>query len=101
MFSKGTLWAGAISGSVTLLRDAGAHRSGNLNDREYAVHTTANLTSTLGLMAGFEYGAFLGSALLPGAGTVIGTILGGILGDRLGQIIGQQAGTSLFQEPVR
>lgn len=98
MFSRGTLWAGAISGGVALLRDAGAHRSGELSDRNYALHTTANLTSTLGLMAGFEYGAYLGSALLPGAGAVIGTILGGIVGDRLGQAVGQESGSWLFPE---
>ncbi|CAA7600458.1 Hypothetical protein DEACI_1111 [Acididesulfobacillus acetoxydans] len=98
MLSKGTLWAGVISAGFALWRDAGAHRSGRLDDREYAVHTTSDLTSALGLMAGFEYGACLGSAIVPGAGAVIGTILGGIVGDRLGQALGQGAGSALFPE---
>jgi outer membrane lipoprotein SlyB len=46
-------------------------------------------------MAGIEYGAVLGTTIMPGVGTVVGSVVGGLLGDRLGRNVGQLAGTSL------
>lgn len=98
MFSKGTLWAGAISGGVNQIRDARNFSAGKLKEEDYVVNTTTNVTETLGLMAGLEYGAMIGSSLLPGVGSIVGTILGGILGDRLGNVVGLQVGNSLFKQ---
>ncbi|MHB1653356.1 MAG: hypothetical protein ACYCVD_12880 [Desulfitobacteriaceae bacterium] len=96
MFSKGTLWAGAISGGIAQIKDTNAYAGGKIKANEYAAQTTTNVAGAFGLMAGFEYGAVLGSSLLPGIGTIAGTILGGILGDRLGNVVGTQIGNVLF-----
>ena len=97
-FSKGTLWAGAISGGIAQIKDTNAYAGGKMKPNEYAAQTTTNVTGALGLMAGLEYGTVLGSSLLPGIGTVAGTILGAILGDRLGNVVGSQVGNMLFRD---
>lgn len=94
--SKGTLWAGIISGGLAQIKVTSAYSNGQLTSNEYSVHTTKNVTGALGLMAGLEYGAMLGSMVFPGVGTVLGTIGGAILGDRLGSSIGLQVGNALF-----
>lgn len=97
-FSKGTLWAGAISGGIAQIKDSNAYVGGKIKANEYVVHTTTNLTGVLGLMAGLEYGAALGSFLMPGIGTIAGTIFGAIIGDRLGNVVGNQIGNKLFED---
>ncbi|MDR3542139.1 MAG: hypothetical protein P4L69_14390 [Desulfosporosinus sp.] len=96
MFNKGTLWAGAISGSLNQIKGSREYTSGKINANEYVAHTTTNVSETIGLMAGLEYGAILGSSLIPGVGSIIGTILGGILGDRLGNAVGTQVGNAFI-----
>jgi len=96
MFSKGTLWAGAISGGIAQIKGSREYTSGKINANEYAAHTTTNVSETLGLMAGFEYGAILGSSLIPGVGSIIGAIVGGVLGDRLGNVVGTQVGNTFI-----
>lgn len=98
MFSKGTLWAGAISGGIAQIKGSREYTSGKINANEYAAHTTINVSQTLGLMAGLEYGTILGSSLLPGIGSIAGTILGGILGDRLGNLVGIQVGKAIIKQ---
>ena len=98
MFSKGTLWAGAISGGIAQITGSHAYTDGKINANEYVAHTTINVSETIGLMAGLEYGAILGSSLIPGVGSVIGTILGGILGDRLGNVVGIQVGNAFIKQ---
>lgn len=98
MFSKGTLWAGAISGGVNQLRGSREYTNGKINANEYVAQTTTNVSETVGLMAGLEYGAILGSSLIPGVGSIVGTILGGILGDRLGNFIGMQLGNTFTNQ---
>ena len=97
MFSKGTLFAGAISGGITQIKGSREYTSGKISENEYVVHTTTNVSETIGLMAGFEYGAIIGASLIPGVGSIIGTILGGILGDRLGNVVGTQVGNSFIK----
>ncbi|MDR3601332.1 MAG: hypothetical protein P4L49_12770 [Desulfosporosinus sp.] len=98
MFSKSTLWAGAFSGGINQIRGSRAYTGGKINVNEYVAHTTTNVSETLGLMAGLEYGAILGSTLIPGIGTIIGTILGGVLGDRLGNVVGIQVGNAFIRQ---
>lgn len=98
MFSKGTLWAGAISGGIAQIKGSREYTCGKIDENEYVVHTTRNVTETFGLMAGLEYGAMLGAALIPGVGSIVGTILGGILGDRLGNVVGIQVGNSIVNQ---
>jgi len=98
MFSRGTLWAGVISGGINQFRGSREYTSGKINKNEYVANTTTNVSETVGLMAGFEYGAILGSSLIPGVGTIIGTILGGILGDRLGNVVGVQLGNAIIKQ---
>ena len=96
MFSKGTIWAGAISGGITQIKGSREYTGGKINEDEYVAHTTTNVSETIGLMAGLEYGAILGSSLIPGVGSIIGTILGGILGDRLGNVLGTEVGNAFI-----
>ena len=98
MFSKGTLWAGAISGGLAQIKGSREFTGGKINKNQYIAHTTTNVTETLGLMAGLEYGAVLGARLIPGFGPIAGTIIGGILGDRLGNILGVQVGNALVNQ---
>lgn len=98
MFSKGTLLAGAISGGINQIRGSREYTSGKIDGNEYVAHTTTNVTETIGLMAGFEYGAILGASLIPGVGAIIGTIVGGLLGDRLGNVVGVQLGSAFIKQ---
>ena len=71
MFRGVSLWGGLISGAMAQLQDTQAIASGHMNKKEYAIQTSKNVTGSLGIMAGIEYGAILGSSIFPGAGTII------------------------------
>ncbi|MGW8957919.1 hypothetical protein [Paenibacillus sp. NPDC055715] len=73
---------------------------GEMDNKEYMVHTSGNLTGALGVMAGIEYGAILGTSLLPGVGTVLGSVVGGLLGNSVGQTVGMQVGSVLTNNPL-
>lgn len=100
MFQGGSLWGGLVSGGLSQIQDTNALKEGQINKKQYAVHTTENVTGAIGVMAGIEYGAILGTSLMPGVGTVVGSVVGGFLGDRLGRNVGQLAGTSLVNSPI-
>ncbi|UQD52759.1 hypothetical protein C0971_12485 [Bacillus methanolicus] len=100
MFKGVSLWAGVFSGGMAQLQDTQAMASGKMDKKEYAIQTSKNLTGSLGIMAGFEYGAILGSAIIPGAGTIIGSIIGSIIGNRIGNYAGYQAGNILFNNQM-
>ncbi|RKP49923.1 hypothetical protein D7Z26_19030 [Cohnella endophytica] len=100
MFQGGSLWAGLLSGGMSQFQDTRNLRQGQIGKREYTKQTVENATGAVGVMAGVEYGAVLGSAVLPGVGTVAGAMLGGVLGDRLGRMLGGQAGNMLVQNPL-
>ncbi|NGM82918.1 hypothetical protein G5B47_10885 [Paenibacillus sp. 7124] len=95
MFQGGSLWAGLLSGGMSQLQDTKSLQQGQLGRQEFTARTVENVTGAVGVMAGVEYGAVLGSALLPGVGTVVGATLGGFLGDRVGRIVGGQAGSMI------
>ena len=87
MMKAGSIWAGVLSGAIGQLEDTKAMTSGQMNKKEYAVNTTKNITGGVGVMAGIEYGAILGSSLLPGVGTFIGALIGSVVGNRIGKIM--------------
>ncbi len=99
MLQGGSLWSGIISGALCQAQDHNKMRSGILNKSQYAANTTKNMGGSLGIMAGVEYGALLGTTILPGVGTAVGSVAGAIIGGRLGhqighglaQLVGQQA----------
>ncbi|MHC0616614.1 hypothetical protein [Paenibacillus sp. GCM10027628] len=95
MLQGGSLWAGLISGGLSQLQDTRDLTTGQMDRKQFAVKTTGNVTGAFGVMAGIEYGAILGTTVLPGVGTVIGSIVGGIVGNNLGQTLGTQAGNAL------
>lgn len=64
------------------------------------VYKQLNVSSALGVMAGIEYGAALGSTVLPGIGTAVGSVVGGLLGDRVGRFIGQQTGKIVYNQQI-
>lgn len=97
MLQGGSLWGGLISGGVSQLQSTRSFLTGELNKSEYAVKSSENVTGAVGVMAGIEYGALLGTAVMPGVGTVVGTVVGGLLGDSLGRRVGGQAGKLLFR----
>ncbi|MFC4809731.1 hypothetical protein [Paenibacillus sp. GCM10023250] len=92
MIQSSSVVAGILSGGMTQLQDTRSLQHGSMGKREYTAHTVENVTGAVGVMAGVEYGAVVGSALLPGVGTVLGAVVGGVLGDRLGRAVGGQAG---------
>ncbi|WP_244527551.1 glycine zipper domain-containing protein [Lihuaxuella thermophila] len=71
-----------------------------MNKKEYAVQTTENVSSALGVMAGIEYGALLGSSVLPGVGTAVGSVIGGLVGDRFGRYVGKQTGHLVCNQQI-
>lgn len=98
IFRGASLWAGIISGGIAQFQDTRALRNGLMSKNDYAVQTTKNVTGAVGLMAGIEYGAILGTRVMPGIGTIAGTIIGGMIGDRIGSMVGLQAGHALFKD---
>jgi outer membrane lipoprotein SlyB len=95
MLQGGSLWAGIISGGISQLQDTRNLTAGQMDKKEFAVKTTGNVTGAFGVMAGIEYGAMLGTTVLPGVGTVIGSIVGGLVGNNLGHSLGTQAGNAI------
>ncbi|WP_025718272.1 hypothetical protein [Paenibacillus sp. 1-18] len=95
MLQGNSLWGGLISGGITQLQDTISLTKGQMDNKDYMVHTSGNLTGALGVMAGIEYGAILGTSLLPGVGTVLGSVVGGLLGNSVGHTVGTQAGSML------
>ncbi|AKG33949.1 glycine zipper domain-containing protein [Paenibacillus durus] len=100
MFQGGSLWAGLLAGGMSQLQDTKSLQQGQLGKKEYTAHTVENVTGAVGVMAGVEYGAVLGSTVLPGVGTVVGAVLGGVLGDRVGRVVGNQAGNLISRNPL-
>lgn len=100
MFKGGSLWAGLISGAMAQLKDTHAMTSGNMNTKDFAIETSKNITGSIGIMAGIEYGAMLGTSLLPGPGTIIGALLGSMVGNRLGIYAGHHAGHIVFNNKM-
>lgn len=96
MFKGFSLWAGVISGGLAQLKDTQSVTTGHMDKKEYAIQTSQNLTGGLGIMAGIEYGAVLGSLVLPGPGTIIGSLIGSMIGNRVGNYAGYQAGNMIF-----
>ncbi|NEU29136.1 hypothetical protein [Paenibacillus ottowii] len=95
MLQGNSLWGGLISGGISQVQDTISLTKGQMDNKEFMVHTSGNLTGALGVMAGIEYGAILGTSLLPGVGTVLGSIVGGLLGNNVGHRVGMQAGSAL------
>jgi outer membrane lipoprotein SlyB len=92
MFQGGSLLGGLVSGGIYQLQDTKSLTSGQMDKSQYAVQTTENVTGAIGVMAGIEYGAILGTSIMPGVGTVVGSVLGGLLGNSVGRKVGNQTG---------
>ena len=100
MFKGGSLWAGLLSGAMAQLKDTHALTSGSMNKKDFAIETSKNITGSLGIMAGVEYGAMLGTSILPGPGTIIGGIIGSMVGNRIGHYAGHHAGHIVFNNKI-
>ncbi|MDQ0199114.1 glycine zipper domain-containing protein [Neobacillus ginsengisoli] len=100
MFKGASLWAGLISGAMAQLKDTHAMTSGHMNKKEYAIQTSKNVTGSLGTMAGIEYGAILGSSVLPGPGTILGALIGSMVGNWIGNYAGHHAGHIVFNNQI-
>ncbi|MDB4867224.1 MAG: hypothetical protein JWR03_1557 [Cohnella sp.] len=97
IFQGGSLWAGVASGAVSQFQHTLSLKKGNIDRSQYAVHTTENVTGAIGVMAGVEYGALLGTSVLPGIGTAVGAVVGAVFGDKIGRVVGQQTGQMMFK----
>jgi phage tail tape-measure protein len=98
IFRGGSFWAGVLTGAITQFTDTLALMNGRLNKDEYDVSTAENISSALGVMAGIEYGAMLGSTVLPGIGTAVGSVIGGLVGDRVGRFVGNKTGSMVYNQ---
>lgn len=96
MVENGSVFAGVVSGGISQVKDTALYVKGEINGHKFAVQTTQNVTGAVGVITGVEYGAVLGSALLPGVGTLVGAIAGAMIGERFGRLIGSQAGHLVF-----
>ena len=74
-------------GGVEVLADAGKLVSGSIDGGEFASRTGKTAVRTGTSWGGMEAGAALGTAICPGAGTIIGGIIGGIGGAFFGSWI--------------
>lgn len=97
MFQGGSLWAGVVSGAMSQILHTRDYNRGVMNGKEYAMLTAQNATGAVGVMAGVEYGALLGTAVMPGIGTAVGAVIGGVLGDKVGRAVGQETGRVIFR----
>jgi outer membrane lipoprotein SlyB len=97
---RGTVWAGVFAGAITQISDTLQYLNGKSNKKDYTIHTIGNVVSSLGVMAGIEYGALIGTAVFPGAGTVTGSILGGVIGEYLGRSIGHHTGNIVHRKQI-
>ncbi|RST60700.1 hypothetical protein [Siminovitchia terrae] len=100
MLQGGSLWTGLIAGAVNQIQDHKKLRNGHLDKNQYTTGTTKNMTGTLGIMAGVEYGAMLGTAIFPGVGTAVGSVAGAIVGGQLGHSVGHQLGNMVSSQMV-
>jgi outer membrane lipoprotein SlyB len=98
--SNGALWAGVLTGAITQAADTINYLKGKLKKEDYILNTAENVTSAIGVIAGIEYGAMLGTTILPGVGTAIGSVLGGFVGDRIGRYVGQKTGKIVYNQPI-
>jgi outer membrane lipoprotein SlyB len=100
MFHGGSLWTGLISGGLSQYKDTYAMTTGQMDKKQFAIQTSQNVTGAIGVMAGLEYGAVLGTSILPGIGTAVGAVIGGVIGDRVGRAVGVQTGTVISNHPL-
>ncbi|MCD9023283.1 hypothetical protein K7P76_15775 [Cohnella sp. NL03-T5] len=100
MFQGGSLWGGLVSGGISQLKDTQSLTAGQMDKSQYAIQTSENVTGALGVMAGIEYGAILGTTIMPGVGTVVGSICGGLLGNTVGRKVGNEAGKRLVNNRI-
>jgi outer membrane lipoprotein SlyB len=100
MFKGGSFWGGLVSGGVSQVQDTRSLSNGQMDRSQYAVKTSENVTGAIGVMAGIEYGAMLGTTIMPGAGTVLGSIFGGMLGNTVGRRVGNEAGKVLVHNRI-
>ena len=52
-------WSGVVSSGLAQVDDTIALSRGQLDTKNYAIHTTSNVTCGIGIMAGLEYGAII------------------------------------------
>jgi outer membrane lipoprotein SlyB len=100
VFQGGSLWAGVVSGGISQVQDTTDLTKGKMDKKEYTVQTAENVTSAFGVMAGVEYGALLGTTVMPGIGTAVGAVIGGVLGDRVGRLVGHQTGNAIVNNRI-
>ncbi|MBN2909995.1 hypothetical protein JQC72_10760 [Polycladomyces sp. WAk] len=101
MLRSSSVWAGVIAGGLSQWKDTRAYKHGEMRKADYKVHTVGNITGAAGLAAGIEYGALLGTMVIPGIGTVLGSILGGLAGDKFGRYLGEGAASAVFKPSAR
>jgi phage tail tape-measure protein len=98
MYRSASFWSGVVSGGLSQIEDTRSYMKGELTTSDYSVHTTRNVTGAVGIMAGMEYGAVLGTAVLPGIGTIVGSLIGFMVGNRVGSYAGYQVGNIVFKQ---
>jgi outer membrane lipoprotein SlyB len=95
MFKGAPFWSGILSGGISQIEDVRSYMKGEIDRKDLTVYTMRNITGAVGIMAGMEYGALVGTMVFPGIGTFVGSVVGYIVGNRIGSTIGYKTGDFL------
>jgi outer membrane lipoprotein SlyB len=101
MFKGAPLWSGILSGGISQIEDVRSYMKGEIDRKDFTVYTMRNITGAVGIMAGMEYGALVGTMVFPGIGTFVGSLIGYMVGNRIGSTIGYKTGDFLVNTPRR
>ena len=86
-----TLWAVALEGMILVYSVGVKYREyskGEIMLKEFRVFTIKRSSMAVGAVVCSAAGAFIGTLIYPGAGTVIGGAVGGLLGTVCGKKLG-------------
>jgi hypothetical protein len=101
MFKGAPLWSGILSGGISQIEDVRSYMKGEIDRKDFTVYTMRNITGAVGIMAGMEYGALVGTMVFPGIGTFVGSLIGYMVGNRIGSTVGYKTGDFLVNTQRR
>ena len=74
-----------------LLQDYRKRENKDISQQEFNQHLQSRTVGAAGSLTGSTAGAIIGTAFLPGVGTIVGSVLGGMIGGVAGGAFGGSA----------